>query len=218
MRYPNRRAAGRVLAAHLANYRAARPIVLALPRGGVPVAFEVAQALRAPLDVLVVRKVGMPGHEEFGLGALVLNSEPHLVLDEELLAQLKLTRGDLEAVINRETLEALRRRALYRDNRPAPQLQGRTIVVVDDGLATGGTARSALRAIRAERPNWLVLAVPAGAPDSLDRLAGECDSIVCPLRPAHFAAVGAWYDDFSPTEDDEVLELLNRSREWMTKA
>lgn len=211
MRYPDRRTAGRVLAAHLADYAMASPIVLALPRGGVPVAYEVAVALHAPLDVLVVRKVGMPGQEEFGLGALVLTSEAHLLLDRDLVAQLRPGREALEEVINRETAEAYRRQQLYRSNRPAPRLEGRTVIVVDDGLATGGTARSALRAVRAERPAALVLAVPTGAPDSVERLRGECDRIDCPLQPTHFAAVGAWYEDFTPTSDSEVLDLLEHA-------
>lgn len=210
-RYADRRAAGRLLARALEPLRDSRPLVLALPRGGVPVAFEIAQLLHAPLDVLVVRKIGFPGHEELGIGALVLTSEPQVLLDEELVRRFGPDPKAVERIIDKETAEAYRRQKLYRGDRPLPTIKGQTVILVDDGLATGGTARAALRAIRKEQPGHLTLAVPVGAPDSVESLKQECDLLLCPLQPPFFGAVGNFYEDFGQTEDEEVLALLREA-------
>lgn len=210
--FADRREAGRFLAHELGAFRSSDPVILALPRGGVPVAFEVARALDAPLDVLIVRKIGLPGHEEFGIGALALTSEPHLVMNQEALARLRPDPSQVQQVIEEQLVEARRRLTLYRGDRLAPNLAGRTVILVDDGLATGGTARAALQAIRHDNPGYLVLAVPVGAADSVANLRSECDLIVCPFVPAFFGAVGAFYTDFAQTEDAEVLRLLGQAK------
>lgn len=209
--FADRREAGRRLASELESFRSSGPIVLALPRGGVPVAFEVAKALAAPLDVLIVRKIGLPGHPEFGVGALVLTAEPLLVMNKELLGQLRPDPAKMQQVVDHEFAEARRRSKLYRGDRSPPVLAGRTVIVVDDGLATGGSARAALQAVRQESPAFLILAVPVGSPDSIASLRSECDFIVCPVQPTSFHAVGALYRDFSQTEDSEVLRLLQEA-------
>lgn len=212
-RYADRRAAGQLLAHELEPLRESRPVILALPRGGVPVAFEIARALHAMLDVLIVRKIGLPGHEELGIGALVLTSRPQMVMDEPRIRRLMPDQQALNLIIEQEIAEAHRRQRLYRGDRPLPRLKGRTVVVVDDGLATGATARAALQAIGKEEPSLLILAVPVGAPDSIDSLRGECDLLLCPLQPHFFGAVGAHYVDFDQVEDSEVLDLLERAAE-----
>ncbi|MGA5415777.1 phosphoribosyltransferase [Streptomyces pseudogriseolus] len=212
MRFRDRRQAGRELAARLRERRDAGalpdPLVLALPRGGVAVAAEVAEALGAPLDVLVVRKVGAPRHEEYGVGAMAGDGVP--VYDEEALRGLGLTQADLAPVVERERAELLRREQLYRQGRPAPDPRGRTVVVVDDGLATGSTARAALRALRARGPARLVLAVPVASPDGAAALRSETDELISLHEPAAFMAVGQWYDAFDQLTDEEVLEALRR--------
>ncbi|MER7839051.1 phosphoribosyltransferase family protein [Streptomyces sp. NPDC096040] len=210
MRYRDRAQAGRELAAVLGKLRdeggLPDPIVLALPRGGAAVAAEVARELSAPLDVLVVRKIGAPYHEEFGVGAIAGDDPP--LLDHATLAHLRMSEDSLAPVVERERRELRRRERRYRQGRPAPELRGRTVIVVDDGLATGSTARAALRHVRRRGPARTVLAVPVGAPDSLDALAGEADLVVCPCRPALFSAVGQWYDDFGQLTDADVLDAL----------
>ncbi|MER6463978.1 phosphoribosyltransferase family protein [Streptomyces sp. NPDC001228] len=210
MRYRDRAEAGRDLAAALAGPseegRLPDPFVLALPRGGVPVAAEVARRLRAPLDVLVVRKIGAPHHEEYGIGAITGDDPP--LLDRTALLRLGVGEDDLADVVERERGELRRRERRYRQGRPAPEVRGRTVIVVDDGLATGCTARAALRHVRGRGPARTVLAVPVGAPDSLDALTAEADLVVCPCRPAVFQAVGQWYDDFAQLTDADVLDAL----------
>ncbi|MFI5686663.1 phosphoribosyltransferase [Streptomyces sp. NPDC051636] len=211
MRFQDRRQAGRELAALLRPMRERGilpdPVVLALPRGGVAVAEEVARALDAPLDVLVVRKIGAPHHEEFGVGAIAGDDPP--LLDEETVHRLGLSRKELAPVVERERAELHRRERRYRQGRPPPDLAGRTVIVVDDGLATGSTARAALRHVRRRAPARVVLAVPVGAPGSLDLLSGEADDVVCVHRPASFSAVGQWYDDFGQLTDADVLDALH---------
>lgn len=208
--YEDRREAGRVLADALAHYRG-RPhlLVLALPRGGVPVAYEVARALKAPLDVFVVRKLGFPGHEEYAMGAIasggvrVMNPMPGMHVTPEEVA----------AAVARELPELQRRERLYRGQGPAPELHGRTVIVVDDGLATGATMHAALLGIRQQQPARLVMAVPVGAADSCEALQGVADEVVCVATPEPFRAVGLWYRQFPQTSDDEVRTLLEDARE-----
>jgi putative phosphoribosyl transferase len=207
--FRNRLHAGRALAAHLAAYAGRDEVqVLALPRGGVPVAFEVAQALGAPLDVLVARKLGVPQHSEYAMGAVARGV---LVIDEDLLQRISLDRALLQAVIDDEQRELERRERLYRGDRPPPVLRGRTAILVDDGLATGATMRAAARALRAMGPARSVVAVPVAAADTCAALREEADEVVCAATPEPFRAVGCWYEDFSQTGDGEVRELLARA-------
>ncbi|MGH2389214.1 MAG: phosphoribosyltransferase [Chloroflexota bacterium] len=210
-RYRDRTDAGRQLAALLGRY-AHRPDVrvLALPRGGVPVAFVVAEALRAPLDVFLIRKLGVPGQEELAMGAIA--SGDVLVLNEDVIRSLSIPHAVIERVAAEEGRELQRRERAYRDDRPPADVRGRTVIVVDDGLATGSSMRAAARALRRQQPARLVLAVPVGAPDTCVELRAEVDEVVCGRIPASFIAIGFWYDDFSQTTDEEVRELLRRAR------
>ncbi|GAA3799052.1 phosphoribosyltransferase [Streptomyces phyllanthi] len=183
------------------------PVVLALPRGGVTVAREVARALDAPLDVLVVRKIGAPFHEELGVGAIVGDDPP--LFDHRTLARLGLSETALAPVVERERQELRRREELYRQGREAPELRGRTVIVVDDGIATGSTARAALRFVRGRDPERVVLAAPVCAPDAAEMLQAEADDVVCLDRPRLFSSVGEWYRDFDQLTDDDVLAALH---------
>jgi putative phosphoribosyl transferase len=209
--FADRRDAGHRLAAELLPRHYADPVVLALPRGGVPVGFEVARALGAPLDVLLVRKIGAPGQPELGVGAVVDGAEPQIVLDDDLVRLVAPPPGYLEQEIERQLSEIERRRKLYAGARPPLSVAGRTAIVVDDGIATGGTARAALRAIRRIGPRRLVLAVPVVSEDIVDALASEADEVVAVSRPARLYAVGAHYEDFAQTSDDEVIRLLDEA-------
>lgn len=211
--FADRREAGRRLAGALARFSGAETLVLALPRGGVPVGFEVARALGAELDVLVVRKVGAPGREEFGIGAVVDGNPPQLVLNQEFATMAGATPQYIEAEKTRQIAEIDRRKRAYRGYLPNPEIIGRTVIVVDDGIATGGTMKAALRALRSREPERLVLAVPVAPTDSLRELEFECDEIVCLARPSPFYAVGNHYENFAQTEDAEVVRLLAEARE-----
>jgi predicted phosphoribosyltransferase len=208
-RFPDRRAGGQRLAALLADY-AGRPdvLVLALPRGGVPVGFEVAQALRAPLDVFLVRKLGVPGREELAMGAIATGGVT--VLNQEVVQGMHIPALVIAEVTAREQQELTRREQLYRGTRPPPVVQGRTVILVDDGLATGSTMRAAIAALRQQQPAQIIVAVPTAAPETCQAFAGVADAIVCALTPEPFYAVGLWYEDFTPTTDDEVRALLQR--------
>jgi putative phosphoribosyl transferase len=211
MQFHDREHAGRELAVRLRIEQEKGmlpdPLVLALPRGGVTVAQEVASALEAPLDVLVVRKIGVPYEEELGVGAIVGDDEP--LYDERSLEVLGLGDAELAPVVEREREELHRRESLYREGRPAPELRGRTVIVVDDGLATGSTARAALRFVRRREPARLVLAVPVGSPDAAERLRPEADEVLCLERPPAFMAVGNFYEEFEQLTDDDVLRMLH---------
>jgi putative phosphoribosyl transferase len=206
-RYRDRRDAGRALAARLRGYSGREDvIVLALPRGGVPVGFEVASALRVPLDVFLVRKLGVPGHEELAFGAIA--SGGLLVLDRDIVRQLGIPSATIERVIAREAAELERRERAYRGNLPPPELRGRTIILVDDGLATGSTMMAAAAAVAQQQPARVIVAVPVAAADTCERLRREADEVICLLTPSPFHAVGIWYDDFRPVDDEEVRRLL----------
>ncbi len=209
-RYRDRPDAGRALAARLQAY-AGRPdvLVLALPRGGVPVAAEVASALGAPLDVYVVRKLGVPGHEELAMGAIATGGV--LVLNPDVVQALNIPGRVIEEAADAERRELVRRERLYRDDRPPPDVSGKTVILVDDGLATGSTMRAAVAALRAQHPDRIVIAVPVASPEACRQLADEADEIVCAITPPNFYAVGAWYEDFAQTTDDEVRELIARA-------
>jgi len=207
--FKDRHHAGRALAKRLEHFRGRDDLlVLALPRGGVAVGFEVARELHAPLDVFIVRKLGFPGHEEYAMGAIasggvrVMNPIPGMPVSADALA----------AVIAREQDELVRRELLYRGERPAISIRGRTVIVVDDGLATGSTMRAAVLAIRQQRPAHLAVAVPVGAEDTCALLRGDADEVICAAMPRPFRAVGLWYANFPQATDDEVHELLDEAR------
>jgi predicted phosphoribosyltransferase len=210
MKFQNRTEAGRMLALKLRDY-AHRPevIVLALPRGGVPVAFEVAETLEAPLDIFLVRKLGLPGHEELAMGAIA--SGGVRVLNQEVVSQFRIPDAVIEEVTVREREELERRERLYRGTRLAHSLFGRTVILIDDGLATGSTMRAAISALRLQKPSRIVVAVPVAAAPTCDEFKYEADEVVCVFTPEPFFAVGLWYEDFTQTTDDEVRDLLERA-------
>jgi predicted phosphoribosyltransferase len=210
--FHDRREAGRVLAAELAEF-AGRPavVVLALPRGGVPVAFEVARALGAPLDVFLVRKLGVPGHEELAMGAIASGGVRYV--NEHVVRALRITPQVLDGVTAAEQAELSRRERAYRDDRPPVEVHGRTAILVDDGLATGASMRAAVVAVRQAGPAEVVVAVPTAAASSCDDLRDVADRVVCARTPEPFHAVGLWYEDFTQTTDDEVRDLLARAAE-----
>ncbi|HZN32591.1 MAG TPA: phosphoribosyltransferase [Pirellulaceae bacterium] len=217
MLFRNRVEAGRRLAAELTNY-ADRPdvLVLALPRGGVPVGYEVARALHAPLDVFLVRKLGVPGRPELAMGAIA--SGGTRVLNEELLGMLSVPPRRIAEVAQREQRELDRRERLYRGSRLPPEIREKTVILVDDGLATGSTMRAAVLALRQLQPARIVVAVPVGAKQTCAEFESEADETICATTPEPFHAVGAWYDNFDPTSDDEVRRLLARASEELRAA
>ena len=208
--FRDRSDAGREVASRLSHY-ANRPdvLVLALPRGGVPVAFEVARQLHVPLDVFLVRKLGVPGHEELAMGAIATGGVR--VLNDEVVSMLGISRHMIDGVAAREQQELERRERLYRGGGAAPEMSGRTVILVDDGLATGSSMRAAVAAVRKQRPAAVVVAVPVAAEETCAALRCEVDEIVCAETPEPFYAVGSWYDDFTQTTDAEIQDLLQRA-------
>lgn len=215
MQFDDRAHAGRVLASRLSHLAAEKGLlVLGLPRGGVPVAFEAARALNAPLDVLTVRKLGCPGNPEVALGAIAPGGVR--VLNGELVESLGMTPRDIDAVSAAEAAELARREAVYRSGRGPLRLEGKVAILVDDGLATGASMLAAVRAARGLRSRRVVVAVPVGASDACAALRREADEVVCALEPEAFFAVGAWYREFAQTTDEEVLDLLRRAEPRLT--
>jgi predicted phosphoribosyltransferase len=212
MLFRNRVDAGRQLAAQLHRY-AGRPdvVVLALPRGGVPVGYEVARALGAALDIFVVRKLGVPGRQELAMGAIA--SGGVRVLNEDVLRELPISDEEVDAVAAQEQRELARREEAYRDGRPAADVRGKVVILVDDGLATGATMRAGVKALRKLRPGRIVVAVPVGARTTCADLEREADEVVCAHEPEPFFAVGLWYEDFAQTSDEEVRERLAQARQ-----
>jgi putative phosphoribosyl transferase len=212
-RFRDRMHAGELLAKRLSAY-AHRPdvIVLALPRGGVPVGFAVAKALQVALDVIVVRKLGIPGHEEYAMGAIASGGE--YVLNHDVVQRFRIPIEAIEATARRELLELERRENRYRAGQPPLQLRGCTVILVDDGLATGATMSVAAKAVRKQDPGRIIVAVPVGAPQVCHEMQREADEVVCYCTPDPFYAVGLWYEDFSQTSDEEVEKLLEEARKW----
>ncbi|GCE06009.1 phosphoribosyltransferase [Dictyobacter aurantiacus] len=215
MRFRDRRDAGKQLATQLAGYRN-RPdvVVLGLPRGGVPVAFEVASELHAPLDVMIVRKLGLPGQEELAMGALAQGGIR--ILNDDVISAVGIPNEVIDAVAAREQQEIERREHLYRGDRPALDVRGRTVVLVDDGIATGATIRAAIAALKRQHPAHLIIAVPVAAATTCDELAAQGDKVICLLKPDMLYAIGLWYENFSQTHDEEVRQLLACARSMPT--
>jgi predicted phosphoribosyltransferase len=210
-RFHDRHDAGRRLAAELGRYAGRNDVVvLALPRGGIPVGYEVAQALGAPLDVFVVRKLGLPGYEELAIGAIA--SGGARVLNDDVVRMYRVSKDQLDDVTRMEQAELERRERRYRGERPFPDLAAKAVILVDDGLATGATMRAAVEALRHENPARVIVAVPVSSPDTCEQFREIADEIVCAVTPEPFYAVGLWYEDFSQTTDEEVHDLLERAR------
>jgi putative phosphoribosyl transferase len=215
--YRDRQHAGVELAAHLGHFKSRKDVVvLALPRGGVPVAYEVARALDAPLDVFLVRKLGMPGHRELAMGAIA-SGGVH-VLNEDVVRWYGISARTIDEVTRAEQAELERREHEYRDGRTPVELRDRIVLLIDDGLATGSTMKAAVQAVRAHAPSRIVVAVPVGSPDSCHEFADIADEIVCARAPEHFAAVGQWYRDFSQTTDGQVRDLLHGTSQPLSRS
>lgn len=208
MTFRDRKAAGQQLASALAAYRDSDAVVLALPRGGVPVAAEIASSLQAPLGLLIVRKLGVPRQPELAMGAVVYAEPPVVVRNEAILAMAQVSAAEFQAVLDRELAEAQRRIKRYMGERKQPPIAGRLVILVDDGIATGASMRAAVRALRDLGPRGIVIAVPVAAPSTIDELRPEVDDLVCIEAPADLGAIGYYYADFSQVSDEEVIEVL----------
>jgi len=211
MRFRDRTHAGRLLAAELRRFASRDPVVLALPRGGVPVGFEIAQALGAPLDLVLVRKIGAPLQPELAVAAVVDGEQMEIVMNEDVAASLHVPKGYVEQQAARQVEEIERRRRLYLGGRERVAVEGKTALVVDDGIATGATMRASLHAVRRRKPGHLVLAVPVAPPEAVESLRREVDEVVCLHTPDDLYAIGQFYDNFVQVDDDEVRELLERA-------
>lgn len=209
--FVDREEAGRLLANELLRFKDQQPVVLALPRGGVPVAVEVADALHAPLDLILVRKIGAPWQPELAIAAVVDGDRPETVVNQAIVDQFGIGDSYLKEQEARQLAEIERRRQLYLADRPRAGLAGRTAIITDDGIATGATMQAALHAIRRTQPKYLVLAVPVAPPDTIERLRREVDEVVCLLRPAAFGAISLFYADFHQITDDEIVGMLDRT-------
>ncbi len=212
MIYVDRSDAGKKLARELAGYRSQDPLLLALPRGGVPVAAEIARAFDAPLDLILVRKLGVPFEPELAMGAIIDGAEPYVVRNEDVLALVAMSEEEFKQISERELAEIERRRKLYLKDRPRAEVTNRVVIVVDDGVATGATTRAALQAVRKRGPKKLVLAVPVAPTSTLEELSGEADDIVCLQRHEPFYAIGLYYADFHQITDEEVIDILLKAR------
>jgi len=210
MIFRDRTEAGQILASKLTKYlNQVNAVILALPRGGVPVAYEVGKELGLPVDIFVVRKLGVPGHEELAMGAIASGGVRHI--NRDVVDQLRIDSETIDVASRREQKEIERRERLYRGARPPIDVRNKTVILVDDGLATGSTMRAAIAALRQHRPARIVVAVPAAAPQTCSEIGDEVDEIICAATPEPFYAVGQWYQEFSQTTDDEVRELLTRA-------
>lgn len=216
--FEDRHDAGEKLAKRLSRFATEHPVILALPRGGVPVGFEVAKALDAVLDLLFVRKIGAPGYEELGIGAVVDGTSPQLVLNEDIVRQLAPSPDYIRKEMRRQLEEIERRRKVYCGEHPPVAIRGRTVIVIDDGIATGGTMKAALRGAHKNDPAWLVLAVPVAPPSTIADLGHECDEVICLETYEPFGSVGAFYRDFTQTSDAEVITLLNEGHAFGLRA
>ena len=214
-RYRNRQEAGKILAEHLHAYaQRTDVIVFGLPRGGVPVAFEIAKSLHAPLDVFIVRKLGVPGYSELAMGAIAMGGAE--VFNDDVIYEFNVSQEAIKTVIASEQAELKRREIAYRGEQPFPALNDKTVILVDDGIATGATMRAAVKALRQLHPAQIIIAVPVADKSMCESLRAEVDLVICPFNPPQFHAVGAWYEDFSQTEDVEVYTLLNQARTLFT--
>ncbi|HKZ81206.1 MAG TPA: phosphoribosyltransferase [Pyrinomonadaceae bacterium] len=207
--FKDRQEAGQILANKLSNYAKQNVIVLGLPRGGVPVAFEVAKALKATLDVYVVRKLGVPGHEELAMGAIA--SGDVRILNKPAIADLLISEEEIEAETRKEREELKRRELLYRDDRPPLDVTNRTVILVDDGIATGSTIKAAIAALKKQKAGRIVVAVPVAPASTIEEIKGDVDEVICVSSPEFFYAISLWYDEFPQTSDEEVRELLKKA-------
>ncbi len=209
MHFHNRREAGQQLAQRLIHYREEKPIILALPRGGVVIGFEIAQVLEAPLDIIIARKIGAPSQPELGIGAIAPGGIR--ILNEYAIHVLDISEEQIEHITAQELKEMHRRLNLYRGNRPFPEIRDHTIILVDDGIATGVTAQAAIQSIRRQKPNRIILAVPVAPPETVAKLGPQVDEVFCIITPPSMRAISLWYDDFQQTTDEEVIALLDCS-------
>lgn len=207
--FKDRAEAGQVLANQLSKYADQNPLVLGLPRGGVPVAFEVAKALKAPLDVYIVRKLGVPGHEELAMGAIA--SGDVRVLNESVIKPLRISEDEIETETRKEKEELKRREALYRSGQPPLDVTNRTVLLVDDGIATGSTIKAAIASLKKQKATRIIVAVPVAPPSTIEELKNEVDEVVCVSTPEFFMAISVWYDEFPQTTDEQVRELLQKA-------